>query len=250
MLEFDRKAAVHAANENRDLHERVDTLREENQNDKGPESKRKQSPSRLEKLQRRNDKIKGEISDLTVQLAELRKTNVTVLYHTYTKLNTKLASINDENMSLRSVIANQRQGVRKATQAFHDHQVRRKLSSEQNSHMKQDIQLMKERRDAAVGECDSLRKEKAQLEREVETLPQTKKDPEVTLRKLQKERDANKREIDSLESDIKEAEAAQQAAAAIVVEDDQDLEDLREEYKELKIELKKAKKDRGSSRVV
>lgn len=248
MPQFDRKLAVQTASENRDLHERLDALREEEQHEKDQHRSLQSSPGRAEKVRKRNEELKDEILMLKSDLADLRRTNVTQLYHTYTRLNTRLAYLNNENMSLRAILSNQRQGVRKATRAFHDHQVRRKRNDMSNTHTRQDIQMIKERREECVAQTNMLRKEKARLERELEDIPPAGKDPVGTQKKLQQEYRANEREIDKLEREIKAAEENAKEDAKEPVESDQDLEDLREEYKELKHELKQIKKNRASRR--
>lgn len=249
MSEFDRKAAVLAANENHDLVERLEALQQEGrqkQSHRPPQS----SPGRAEKLRKKNDDIREEITDLKRELAELRRTNVTQLYHTFTRLNTRLAYLNNENMSLRSVLANQRQGVRKATRAFHDHQVRRRRNEQSNTHTKQDIQMIRERRDDCLAEADELRREKEELEAELEELPPVGKNPVALRKKLLEEYELNEAEIERLERDIQHTDT--EFAAAKEPESAQknsgDLDELREEYKALKQELKQAKRNRAVRR--
>lgn len=241
MTEFDRKQAIEAANENRDLQSRLSTLRDEEQD------KKSEAPSgsgQLAQLKSKSEDMRNEISYLKSELADLRRTNATQLYHTYTQLSTKLAYLNNENMGLRAVLSNQRQGVRKATRAFHDHQVRRKRNDQNNTNTKHDIQMIRSQREKCVGDTQELRKEKGTLESELEDLPPVGKGLASLQKKLLAEYNQNATEIEALENEIN-AEEEKSSPPPSNEESDEDLEDLREDYKELKQELKEAKKSRN-----
>lgn len=242
MSEFDRRLAVQASCENRDLQERLELLEEEGKFQKNSQKHLEKVPLRTEKIKQRNEELKSEIKKLKSDFAEFRRTNVNELHHNYTYISTKLGSMQNENMSLRAVLNNQRQGVEKATRAFQNHQELRQLNELQNAHTKQDIQMMKKRREELITECECIKKEKPKLENELEELQQLGKNSTEMLKKLQNEIKSVEQDIKALNSEIKEIEEENAAASDEAEVSDKDLEDLREEFKELKEELQYVKK--------
>lgn len=245
MPEFDRKVAVEAACENKELQERLELL-EENKDVQDDGQKALEKPSvKADRIRQRNEELKNEVKQLRSEYAELRRVNVNELYRNFTYTSTKLASLQNENMSLRAVLRNQKQGVESATRAFQEHQELRRQNDLNNSHTKEDIQMMKERREELITECDGIRKEKSKLENQLDELIQVGKNSAVTLKKLQKEIKSVVREIQTLESEIKGMEVENATVAEESEENDEDLDDLREEFKELKEELQHVKKNQG-----
>lgn len=245
MPEFDRKVAVQAACESKDLQERLELLEGSRETRKNDQQSFEQISVKAEKIKQRNEELKSEIKKLRDEYTELRRVNVNELYRNFTYTSTKLASLQNENMSLRAVLNNQKQGVEKATRAFQGHQELRQQNDLNNAHTKQDIQMMKERREEMIIECDCIRKDKSKLENELEELLRVGKNSAGTLKKIQREIKSIECDIHLLENEIKAIEVQNAAAAEETEDNDEDLEDLREEYKELKDELLQAKKAQG-----
>lgn len=251
MALVEQSLAVQAAEENTALRIRMKRLEDDEHrnhvNDKPGETLDTTSADRL---RAKNNSLRDEIAELQQELSELRNVNVTELYHQYRRLDNKRAYLNNENASLRNVLANQRKDVRRATNNVKAYQEARRQNEEQNTSAKDDVKMFKERREALQEETHKLNRKEARLQNELASMPAPGEDMEAERRKLTDDNAKKGARIAELER-LVDALTAEKGARQPHGEGDDgsgsnasstDVADLRREYVDLKEQLNALKR--------
>lgn len=246
MALVDQSVAIQTAEENTALRLRMKRAEEDEQRENNNRTYEALDTTSADNMRSKNNALRDEIAELQHELDELRTVNVTDLHHQYQRLDGRRAYLHNENSSLRSVLANQRRSVRRATNNVNAYQEVRRQSEEQNAVAKSDIKMFKERREALQEETQKLARKEARLQNELATMPVSSEELESERRRLSDDNAKKAMQITELELLVDElkAEEAQkqneevhQASTTSSV----DIVDLRREYIALKEEMKELK---------
>ncbi|EPY43716.1 hypothetical protein AGDE_00205 [Angomonas deanei] len=238
MTTYTQSTAVEVADENTALRTRLAQLQEEERKQNaGNNNQFTVDTSTVDRLKSQNKGIKQKITELERELVQLKSINIQELYHEYSRLSAKRNHLSNENAALANVLANQRRDVKKATKNVNSHQELRRTNAEKNAADKTDIQMFRERREALQKETSKLTKEEAKLEEELRSMPAHQEQVETEVRLLKEDNFKKDRLIEQLGNDVHSKGGQQEAGET----SDGDIAQLREEYVQLKEELKRAK---------
>lgn len=243
MSRVDESLAVQTADDNDTLRLRVKRLDEDEQRNNTVKTVEPLDTTSADRLKSKIGALRQDIADLEQELTELRLVNVTALKNQYQRLDNKRAHLNNENTSLRNVLANQSRDVRRATNTVNAFQEVRRQNEEQNASAKDDVRMFRERRAALMKESKQLNRKEARLQSELESIPVTAEALEMELERLAMENAKKSVDAEELESELAELRA-QQADGAHEEEERRlstsaaDVADMRREYVELKEQLR------------
>ncbi|CCW59944.1 unnamed protein product [Phytomonas sp. EM1] len=194
----------------------------------------------LENLKRRNEELHSTISELEKELVRLRGVNVTELCHEYLHLDQRRSYLNNENISLRNILSNQKRDVKRATNAINFCQEKRRQNDAQNELIRLDIEMFRRRRKGILEEIHDLSQKERRLESELQFLSTPNEQIEKEIQKVMQDNMKKDQKIEKLTHDLEVLEKGE-----IVEEsegDDEEIENLRNEYVYLKEQLKAMKK--------
>ncbi|CCW67083.1 unnamed protein product [Phytomonas sp. Hart1] len=194
----------------------------------------------LDKLKRRNAALHSSITDLEKELVLLKVVNVTELCHEYLHLDQRRSYLNNENISLRNILLNQKFDVKKATDAMNLCQEKRRLNDEQNVLLRLDIEMFRKRRKSILQEVHDLSQKEKRLESTLHFFSTSSEEIKKEIQKTTHDNLKKDQKIEKLTHDLMLLGKGEISCEES--EGDEDIEGLRNEYVYLKEQLQVLKK--------